>query len=191
MSAKRGAAISGITFNYVDANWNLRTFPLCLFDTEDMGKSAEEYEAIITAAVRDSGKLGSDVHVFSGASDSEQSVALSVDRYLNFSGAVRCSCHTLALAVNDAMRTCNFVATVVQRIYRIGACLNTHTKVGARFVELERVDFSRDRIVTLGKEFATRWQSKFNVLEKDMMLGLCLAYALPVDTPSSARSACS
>ncbi len=107
MSAKLGAAISGMTFNFVDTNWNLRTFPLCFFDTEEIGKTAEEHEAIITAAVRDNDKLGSDVLVISGTCDNEPSVALGVDRYLNFSGAVRCCCHALALAVNDAVRNCN------------------------------------------------------------------------------------
>ncbi len=32
-SANLGAAISGMTFNFVDANWNLRAFPSCFFDT--------------------------------------------------------------------------------------------------------------------------------------------------------------
>ncbi len=73
-SAKLGAAILGLMFNFVDANWNLRTFLLCLFVTEEMGKSVEEHEAIITATVRDNEKLGLDCLVFSGISDNEPSV---------------------------------------------------------------------------------------------------------------------
>ncbi len=168
-----------MTLNFVDANWNLRTFPLSI------SKSAEEYEAIITAAVRDNDQLGSDVLVFSWASDNEPSVALGVDRYLNFSGAVRCCCHTLTLAVNEAVRNCNFVTTVLQRMNCISAYLNTHTKVGAKLVQLQCVDFSRDRIVTLEKEFATRWRSKLNVLEKYRVLRPYLPRALPVDAPAA------
>ncbi len=105
-----------------------------------MGKSAEEHEAIITAAVRDNDKLGWDVLVFSGTSDNEPSVALGVDHYLNFSGAVRCCCHTLALAVNDAVRNCNSVTTFVQRIncisvYLIHAYEGGH-QVGATYSAL-------------------------------------------------------
>ncbi len=119
-----------MTFNFVEANWNLRTFHFCFFDTEVMGKSAGQHEAITTAAVRDNDKLGSDALVFSETSDNEPSVALGVDRYLNFSGAVRCCCHTLALTVNDAVRNCNAATTALQRINCISAYLNTLTPRG-------------------------------------------------------------
>ncbi len=86
--------------------------------------------------------------------------------------------------MNDAARNCNLVTTVLQRINCISAYLNTHTKVGAKLVQLQCVDFSRDRIVTLDKEFATRWHSKLNVLEKYMVLQPYIAHALPVDAPA-------
>ncbi len=62
----------------------------------------------------------------------------------------------MALAVNVAVRNCNFVTTVLQRMNCISAYLNTDTKVGAKLVQLQCVDFGRDRIATLDKEFATR-----------------------------------
>ncbi len=74
-------------FNFVDGNWKLRTFPLYFFDTEEMGISAEEHEAMTTVAVRDNEKLRSDVLFFSGTIDNEPIVALGVDRSVNFSGA--------------------------------------------------------------------------------------------------------
>ncbi len=55
-SAKLVAAISGMAFNFVDANWNLRIFTLCFFDTEEMGKSVEEHEAVRAAAIRENDK---------------------------------------------------------------------------------------------------------------------------------------
>ncbi len=106
-------------------------------------------------------------------------MALGVDRYLSFSGGVRCCCHKLALAVNDAVRNCKFVTTVLQRINCIRAYLNKHTKRAPSWC-----NYSRDRIVTLDKEFATRWQSKLNVLEKYMVLRPYLARVLPVDAPA-------
>ncbi len=99
----------------------------------------------------------------------------------HFSGAVRCFFHTLALAVNDSVRNCNFGTTVLQRINCISAYLNTHTKVGAKLVQLQCVDFSCDRTVTLDKAFVIRWQSKFNAQEKYMVLRPYLARALPAD----------
>ncbi len=97
-----------MTFNFVDPNWNKRQFSFCLFGKEEMGKSEDEHESITTAAVRDNDKLVSDVVVASGTSDNEPREALGVNRYLNFSGAVRCYCHTLALAVDDAKRNYSF-----------------------------------------------------------------------------------
>eukprot|EP00171_Calliarthron_tuberculosum_P003336 IDg3336t1 len=182
-SAKLGASIAGMTFNFVDADWNLRTFPLCFFDTEDLGKSANEHEAVIAAAVHDNDKLGPDVLVFSGTSDNEPSVALGVDKYLNFSGAVRCCCHSLALAVNDAVRDCLFVTEVLQRINAISTYVNMHKKVSAKLVQLQCAVFSRDRIVMLDKEFMTRWHSKLNVLEKYIILRPYLSQALPSGAP--------
>lgn len=53
--------------------------------------------------------------------------------------------------------------------------------MGANLVELQSVDFSRDRILTLDKGFATRWHSNRNVLENYMVLRPRLARALPAD----------
>ncbi len=69
-------------FNCVDANWNIGTFSSCFIDTEEMGESSEKHEAIITAAVRESNKLGSDAVGLSGTYDNEPRVALGVDSYL-------------------------------------------------------------------------------------------------------------
>ncbi len=52
--------------------------------------------------------LDKDVVVFSGTTDNEPAVALGVDRYLAFGGSVRCLCHTLSLAVNDAVTDGDF-----------------------------------------------------------------------------------
>ncbi len=95
-------------------------------------------------------------------------MALGVDRYLNVSGAVRCCCHTLVLAVNDAVCNCKFVTTVL--VTKFSAYLNTHTNVGANLVQIQCVDISRDRIVTVDEEFSTRRHSKLNVQEKYMVL---------------------
>ncbi len=51
-------------------------------------------------------------------------------------------------------------------------------------VQLQCAEFSRDRIVTLDKEFANPWHSKLNVLEKHTVLRPYLARALPADAPA-------
>lgn len=57
----------------------MTTFPLCFFDTEDMGKSADDHKSVISDGISRNDKLGDDMLVFSGPSDNEPSVALAVD----------------------------------------------------------------------------------------------------------------
>ncbi len=85
--------------------------------------------------------------------------------------------------MNYAVRNCNYVTTVLQHINCVSAYLNTHMKVGAKLVQQQCVDFSHDRIVTLEEEFATRWHSKLNVLERYKAVRPYLARGLPVDAP--------
>lgn len=131
-----GAPISGMTFHFVDPKWNMRTFLLCSFNTEKIGKSAEEHEKIIRGAVKSNDKLGEDVLIFSGTSDNEPSVALGVNLFLNFSGSVRFVCHSLTLAVNDAVRCCKFLILIHENINDICTYVKSHNKVGARLIQL-------------------------------------------------------
>ena len=63
-SARLGAAISGTNFHYIDTYWKLRTIPHCFFNTENIGKTANEYESITSTALKLSNKLDKDVLVF-------------------------------------------------------------------------------------------------------------------------------
>lgn len=92
-----------------------------------MGKSADAHEVVISAAVMKNEKLGDAVLVFSGTSDNEPSVTLGVDQYLNFSGYVRCVCHTLAQGVNDAVCNGLFLSVLLNRINSISTKVNNHT----------------------------------------------------------------
>ena len=58
------ASIAGMTFTYFDEKWCLRTFPLCVFDTENIGKSIEYHEVIISAAIKSNDKFGPNVLIF-------------------------------------------------------------------------------------------------------------------------------
>lgn len=49
----------------VNDKWELKKFPLLFCDTQDMGKSADEQEAIMSAAVTSKDKIWTDVLVFS------------------------------------------------------------------------------------------------------------------------------
>ncbi len=73
---------------------------------------------------------------------------------------MQCVCHTHLLAVNDAVRCCEFLLSVLERINAIGTYVKSHTKVGARLVQLHCVDFTKDRIVTLDKEYEVAFEAK-------------------------------
>lgn len=61
---------------------------------------------------------------FSGTNDNERSVALGVEKVLNFSGAIRCICHTVSLVVNDAVDQVPYLQSVLE----IGTYLSNHKK---------------------------------------------------------------
>eukprot|EP00171_Calliarthron_tuberculosum_P019953 IDg19953t1 len=85
-------------------------------EIKEIGKSANDHEAIISAIFTRNGNLVQRVLVFSGTSDNESSVALRVDRYRNYSGAVRCICYTIHLAVNAAVHDTDFLSNVLMQI---------------------------------------------------------------------------
>jgi len=182
-SAKLGASIAGMTFNYIDTDWNLRCFPLCFFDTKDLAKYADDHERIIQASVKDNDKLSDNVLIFSGTSDTEAAVALGVDQYLNFSGSVCCICHVLALAVNDGVSDTSFIGIVLTQINSLVTYLKTHPKVNSKLMQVQCRSFSKDRIVTLDHTFSSRWHSKLNALEKYIVLRPILLKILPSDAP--------
>ena len=62
--------------------------------------------------------------------------------------------------------------------------VNSHKTVRVRLLQMRSRGFTRDRIVTLDKDFITRWHSKLNILEKYTILRPCLSKALPDDAPS-------
>lgn len=95
-SPKHNGPISGMNFHSFDRNWYLRTFPIFLFDTVDVGKWAKKHQQIISVAIVRSDRLDKDCLIFSVTFDNESFLALRVDKYLNFSGPVRCICHTIA-----------------------------------------------------------------------------------------------
>lgn len=180
-SARLGAPIAGLTFHYIDQNWILKSFPICFMNTVDIGKSAIEHESIIKSALRNNEKLGADVLIFSGTTDNEPSVALGMDQYLNFSGAFRCICHSLSLAVNDSIKDGDFLDACVNNIGKITNYLVMHKSVGAKLVELQCKEYTKDRTISMDKPFQTRWHSKLSVIEKYIIMRPLLQKVLPSD----------
>jgi len=182
-SAAQGASIAGMTFHYIDADWSIKSFPLCFFNIEDMGKTANAHKAIMDAAISTNDKLGSNVVVMSGTSDNDPATALGVDQYLNFSGSIRCVCHTLALAINDAVLECTFLSDYLTKIGEITKYVNYRSKISAQIAELQCREFTPDRIVRLENYCKTRWHSKLRVLEKYIILKPTLAKVFTQDAP--------
>ncbi len=140
-SAKLGAPISCMTFHFVNANWNSRTFPLCFFDTE-------ENRQVRGGPRGDNGRGGELKRQAEPAmfSDNEPSVALGVALFLNFSGSVRCVCHTLALAVDDSVGCCEFLLSVLECINAVRTYVKSHTRGGGsvRTTALRRFYFRQN-----------------------------------------------
>lgn len=170
---------SGLTFHFIDRTWKLRSFPICFFDTVDLGKSSEDHRQIIQAAVDRSDKVGKNVLIFSATSDNEPAVALAIDRYLNFSGSVRCICHSLSLSINDACESTPFLVKVLDKIRAITMYVNQRGSTSSKLIYMQCKDHGRDRVVTLDNAFFTRWHSKLNVMEKYIAIEPYLKKVLP------------
>lgn len=82
-SAKLGASIAGITFRFINAEWEMTSFPLRFYDIEDLEMRAIHQKLIIESSFAENPKLCSDVLVFYGTSDSESAVALGVFPYFS------------------------------------------------------------------------------------------------------------
>lgn len=182
-SAAQGTSIAGMSFHYIDSNWNIKSFPLCFFNLEDMGKTANAHEAVMSAAISTNDKLAADVVIMSGTSDNDPATALGVDQYLDFSGPIRCLCHTLALAVNDAVSESTFLTYYLDRIAEITKYVNYRSKISAKIAEMQCREYSSDRIVRLETYCKTRWHSKLRVIEKYIILKPVLEKVFPEDAP--------
>ena len=62
-----------MTFYFINDIWKLKTFHLCFFNTETLGKTADEHEAIMKV------DMGDEVLTFSGNSGKEAATVLGVD----------------------------------------------------------------------------------------------------------------
>lgn len=163
-------SIAGVTFHFIGTEWELKQFSLCFFDTQDIDKSASGHTDIIATSNTDNDKLNDNVRIFSGTSDNEPTVALGVDNYFGFNGSVSCICHTLALAARDAIDRCDTVKCMLSKIDYISTFVNQRSHLTAKLTQLQYEEFSRDRLVVLGKECTTRLHSKLNVLENYVVL---------------------
>lgn len=108
-------------------------------DTEEAGKTAYEHEAIISAVSKSNFKLGKAVLMFSDNSDNDSSVSFGVDLFLNFSGLVRCICHSLSPAVKESISVGDFLDDVLRRIEDISNHVNRLCNY--RFVNLFEIVF--------------------------------------------------
>lgn len=164
-SARLGMPIAGMTFNFVDKDWTLQCFPLTFFDTGATGKTSDDHAAIMRAAVRENSRIGDNVMIFAGTSDNEASVALGVAKFVGFDSAVRCLCHTMALAVNAATQTSEVATCLLQRIADIATFLNERKEVARKLASAQlRAGVSPDRIKRFHRPDGTRWHIKLHAL---------------------------
>lgn len=164
-SARLGMPISGMTFNFIDKMWHLQVYPLTFFDTGDTGKSADEHEAILRAAVKDNNKIGDNVLIFAGTSDNEPAVALGVAQFLGFNSAIRCMCHTAALAVNDATQKNGIAVAVLERLNNIGTYLHEHKDKQRKLSAAQlKAGVSPDRVKRFHGPKGSRWHIKLQSL---------------------------
>ena len=144
-----------MAFHFIDDNWKLRTFPLYFFETKTVGKTADEHEAIMKAAISKNDKVGDDVLVFSMNSDNEVVVPLGVDQYLSFDGSVRSLSRTLALAVKDVLEASLPTIEVLEYISGITNYVNSHPGKRSELCNLQCNQFGPDRISILSKVCVT------------------------------------
>ena len=123
------------------------------------------------------------VLVFSGKFDNKASVALGINMHMTYNGSVRCICHTLALALRNAITSCPEISTILSRILRLATQVNARPSIIAELIPLQSKQFSRDRIVTLDKECTARWYSKLTAFVKYIVLEPYLRSALPHGAP--------
>lgn len=165
-SARLGAPIAGVTFNFVDDLWELRCMPICFFDTQTADKNADGHTEILRAVTRNNDKLSSETLIFSGTTDNEPAVALGMDQFLDFNGGLRCVAHSLSLAVNTACDNCPLLCAILQRVNEISTYVNQHTSVNSALVRRQSQMYGADRVTRLSKEIFTRWHSKLTVMDK-------------------------
>lgn len=115
----------------------MRCLPIWFFNTIDIGKSANDHDEIITASLRSNDKIGKDVLIFSGTSDNEPGAELSFDKYLKFSGSVRCVCHTISLLSKEPFESIPFLSTCISRINDLAAFINNHGKIASSLSSLQ------------------------------------------------------
>lgn len=143
-------------------------------NTEDMQKTADGHEAIMSAAIKATDKLGK---------QTKFAPALGVDQFLDYSGAIRCICHSMTLVVNESATECGFLATLSKKINDIYDYLEDRPKVSTAIVAEQCRTYSRDRTVRLQRVGKTRWHSKLAVMEKYNTLKPIFEKVFPEDAP--------
>jgi len=182
-SDKSGAPVAGLTFNFVNADWNLVAMPVSFFDTGDAVKDGPGHKRILEAALTDNPRLGDDVLIYSGVTDNEPAPALGMDLYLNFGGALRCNDHSLALVVIHAADESVYLNKLVAQVAAITTYVNKHPKIGRQLYAVQLEERPADRIMLLEKLIHTRWHNKLVILEKHIILAPELSKVLPSDAP--------
>lgn len=121
--------------------------------------------------------------IISGTSDNEPSNTLSVDQYLNFSGRVRCVCHSLSHVLNGAVKTGNFTAIQLKKINSTTAYLNRHKNIKAKLFEMQFREYGKDRAASVENLFHTRWPSKLSIYDKYIRIMPLLVRVLDIKSP--------
>lgn len=104
-SAALGTPILGMTWQFIDEGWMLRSIPIATLNLQDAAKSGVQLCYIMEEVLTQNSIIGSDhVPVFTATSDNEAATALNVDLLTNYVGSVSCTVHTIAVAVNDVFK---------------------------------------------------------------------------------------
>ena len=147
--------MTGMTFHYTESACNVKSFPLCFLNTEDMVSTTDEHQAVISSVIANNDKLSHDTVIMARTSGNHSATTLGVEQYLDYSVAMRCICHSISLTVNYASSECRYFPNLRNKINEITEYGNSPTKISTKIAEKQCRNFTRYRIVRLKRDCST------------------------------------
>lgn len=165
-SAALGAPILGITWHFIDEKWNLQSIRISTLNTGGASKSGMQLCHIMEEVLIQSPILGSEkVRVFTGTSDNEPATTLGVDLLTNYVGSIRCTVHTIALAINDVFKEGTAWKKYMDHVNKVTTYFNQHPKANQLLVATQLDHgITDDRIQKLKHNIPTRWHSRLGAM---------------------------
>lgn len=161
-SAALGAPILGMTWHYIDKQWNMRCVPIATLNMGLASKTGQQLRYIMQEILEQNPIVGADdVCVHTGTSDNDAATALAVDLLTNYVGSVRCVVHTLALAVNDVFEHGTVWKLYLDHVNKVTTYFNHHQKAAQLLAQKQGEEgITKDRVHRLKHDIPTRWHSR-------------------------------